>query len=355
MADSLSTSSGKSGLPPGSLIHVGEVLDPVGSMSVIDYSKGKFEEKKIQSIDEILDYKDSESVTWVIIEGLADVNIVERIGTIFGIHHLVLEDILNTNQRPKFEEYDDHLYIVLKCLLSEGEQFAVNNEQVSLLVLKNFVIMFKEKQDDLFLPVQQRIRTSSGKFRGLGSDYLAYAILDYIVDQNFILLDLLDESITSLEDSLLTGEPKQDMLYKIQRLKREMISIRRYVSPVRELLSEMLRSDSELIHENTHIFLRDVSDHAIRVVESIESYREILTGLLDIYVSSVSNKMNQIMKVLTVFTSVFIPLTFIAGIYGMNFEYMPELKWKWAYPLTWAVFIVIPLILLVFFKKKKWL
>jgi magnesium transporter len=324
-------------------------------MSVIDYSKGKFEEKKIQSIDEILDYKDSESVTWVIIEGLADVNIVERIGTIFGIHHLVLEDILNTNQRPKFEEYDDHLYIVLKCLLSEGEQFAVNNEQVSLLVLKNFVIMFKEKQDDLFLPVQQRIRTSSGKFRGLGSDYLAYAILDYIVDQNFILLDLLDESITSLEDSLLTGEPKQDMLYKIQRLKREMISIRRYVSPVRELLSEMLRSDSELIHENTHIFLRDVSDHAIRVVESIESYREILTGLLDIYVSSVSNKMNQIMKVLTVFTSVFIPLTFIAGIYGMNFEYMPELKWKWAYPLTWAVFIVIPLILLVFFKRKKWL
>jgi magnesium transporter len=355
MADSLSTSSGKSGLPPGSLIHVGEVLDPVGSMSVIDYSKGKFEEKKIQSIDEILDYKDSETVTWVIIEGLADVNIVERIGAIFGIHQLVLEDILNTNQRPKFEEYDDHLYIVLKCLLSEGEQFAVNNEQVSLLVLKNFVIMFKEKQDDLFLPVQQRIRTSSGKFRGLGSDYLAYAILDYIVDQNFILLDLLDESITSLEDSLLTGEPKQDMLYKIQRLKREMISIRRYVSPVRELLSEMLHSESELIHANTHIFLRDVSDHAIRVVESIESYREILTGLLDIYVSSVSNKMNQIMKVLTVFTSIFIPLTFIAGIYGMNFEYMPELKWKWAYPLTWAVFIVIPLILLVFFKKKKWL
>ena len=355
MADSLSTSSGKSGLPPGSLIHVGEVLDPVGSMSVIDYSKGKFEEKKIQSIDEILDYKDSETVTWVIIEGLADVNIVERIGAIFGIHQLVLEDILNTNQRPKFEEYDDHLYIVLKCLLSEGEQFAVNNEQVSLLVLKNFVIMFKEKQDDLFLPVQQRIRTSSGKFRGLGSDYLAYAILDYIVDQNFILLDLLDESITSLEDSLLTGEPKQDMLYKIQRLKREMIRIRRYVSPVRELLSEMLHSESELIHANTHIFLRDVSDHAIRVVESIESYREILTGLLDIYVSSVSNKMNQIMKVLTVFTSIFIPLTFIAGIYGMNFEYMPELKWKWAYPLTWAVFIVIPLILLVFFKKKKWL
>ena len=355
MAESLSTSSGKSGLPPGSLIHVGEVLESVGNMSVIDYSKGRFEEKKIESVDEILAYKDSETVTWVIIEGLTDVAVVERIGAIFGIHHLVLEDILNTNQRPKFEEYDDHLYIVLKCLLSEDTHFSVNNEQVSLLVMKNFVIMFKEKKDELFLPLQQRIRTSSGKFRGLGSDYLAYAILDFIVDQNFILIDLLDESITTLEDSLLTGEPKQDMLYKIQRLKREMISIRRYVSPVRELLSEMLRSESDLIHENTHIFLRDVSDHSIRVVESIESYREILTGLLDIYVSTVSNKMNQIMKVLTVFTSIFIPLTFIAGIYGMNFEYMPELKWKWAYPLTWAVFIVIPIVLLVYFKRKKWL
>ena len=355
MAESLSTSSGKSGLPPGSLIHVGEVLESVGNMSVIDYSKGRFEEKKIESVDEILAYKDSETVTWVIIEGLTDVAVVERIGAIFGIHQLVLEDILNTNQRPKFEEYDDHLYIVLKCLLSEDTHFSVNNEQVSLLVMKNFVIMFKEKKDELFLPLQQRIRTSSGKFRGLGSDYLAYAILDFIVDQNFILIDLLDESITTLEDSLLTGEPKQDMLYKIQRLKREMISIRRYVSPVRELLSEMLRSESDLIHENTHIFLRDVSDHSIRVVESIESYREILTGLLDIYVSTVSNKMNQIMKVLTVFTSIFIPLTFIAGIYGMNFEYMPELKWKWAYPLTWAVFIVIPIVLLVYFKRKKWL
>jgi magnesium transporter len=355
MSESLCTSSGKLGLPPGSLIHVGEVLEPVGNMSIIDYSKGKFAEKKIQSIDEIIEYKDSDSVTWVIIEGLTNIDVVERIGKIFGIHQLVLEDILNTNQRPKFEEYDDHLYIVLKCLLSGGENFTVNNEQVSLLVLKNFVIMFKEKQDDLFYPIQQRIRTSSGKFISLGSDYLAYAILDFIVDQNFILLDLLDESITSLEDSLLTGEPKQDMLYKIQRLKREMITIRRYVSPVRELLADMIRSESDLIHENTHIFLRDVSDHSIRVVESIESYRDILTGLLDIYVSSVSNKMNQIMKVLTVFTSIFIPLTFIAGIYGMNFEYMPELKWKWAYPATWAVFIVIPIVLLVYFKRKKWL
>ncbi|HCM04721.1 MAG TPA: magnesium and cobalt transport protein CorA [Oceanospirillales bacterium] len=355
MSESLNTSSGKTGLAPGSLIHVGEVLEPVCSMSIVDYTKGKYEERVLESIDDIIKYKDSETVTWVTIEGLANVEVVERIGDIFGVHQLVLEDILNTNQRPKFEEYDDHLYIVLKCLLPGNEGFSVNHEQVSLLVFKNFVIMFKEKKDEVFHPILQRIRTSNGKFVSLGSDYLSYAILDFIIDQNFILLDLLDESITSLEDSLLEGEPKPDMLYKIQRLKREMISIKRYVSPVRDLLSDMVHSESDLIHENTHLFLRDVSDHAIRVVESIESYREILTGLLDIYVSSVSNKMNQIMKVLTVFTSIFIPLTFIAGIYGMNFEYMPELKWKWAYPATWVAFISIPLILLVYFKRKKWL
>ena len=355
MTESLSNASEKSGLPPGSLIHVGDVLESVTRMSVIDYSKENIEEQKIQSVDEILKYKDSDTVTWVIIEGLTNVDIVERIGAIFGIHQLVLEDILNTHQRPKFEEYDDHLYIVLKCLLPENEQFTVTYEQISLLVLKNFVFVFKEKTDDLFHPVQQRIKTSKGRFRSLGADYLTYAILDTIVDQNFILIDSLDDAITSLEDSLLASEPTQDTLNTIQRLKREIISIRRHVSPIRELMAGMLRSESELINEKTHIYLRDVSDHAIRVIESIESYRDILTGLLDIYISSVSNKMNEVMKVLTVFASIFIPLTFLAGIYGMNFEYMPELKWKWAYPALWVVFITIPVVLLIYFKRKKWL
>ena len=332
MIESIYPSSEKSGLPPGSLVHIGEVIDTDISLSIIDYGKEKFESKKIDSIDEIIKHKNSQEMTWLIVEGLKNTETVERIGQVFGIHQLVLEDILNTNQRPKFEEYDDHLYIVLKCLLPAVDQFRVNYEQISLLVMNNFVVMFKEKQDTLFDPLQLRIKNSTGKFRGLGSDYLAYTILDYIVDQNFIILDSLDETVNSLEDRLLTDEPTKDMLRSIQRLKREIISIRRYVSPVRELLTEMLRSESYLINENTHIFLRDVSDHTLRVIESIESYRDVLTGLLDIYMSSASNKMNEIMKVLTVFTSIFIPLTFIAGIYGMNFEYMPELHWKWAYP-----------------------
>lgn len=355
MTESLSNASDKSGLPPGSLIHVGDVLVPATRISMINYSKENIEEQQIQSVDDILKYKDSNSVTWVIIEGLTDVAIVERIGAIFGIHQLVLEDILNTHQRPKFEEYDDHLYIVLKSLLSENEQFTVAYEQISLIVLNNFVFVFKEKTDDLFKPVQQRIKTSKGRFRSLGTDYLTYVILDTIVDQYFLLIDSLDDAITSIEDSLLASEPTRDTLHTIQMLKREIISIRRNVSPIRELMTGILRSESALINEKTHIYLRDVSDHAIRVIESVESYRDILTGLLDIYISSVSNKMNEVMKVLTVFASIFIPLTFLAGIYGMNFVYMPELKWKWAYPTLWVAFISIPVVLLIYFKRKKWL
>lgn len=340
---------------PGSLVHVGDVPETASRMTLMNYSREKIEQAEFKSIEQILKYKTSASITWVIIEGLTNVDAIEAIGVNFGIHDLVLEDILNTHQRPKFEEHDDYLYIVLKCLLHEDDQFSVKYEQISILLLKNFVFVFKEKTDDLFLPLQQRIINSKGRFRELGADFLTYTILDNIVDQNFILLDGLDEAVTRLEDSLLASEPSKNTLNNIQRLKREIISIRRHVSPVRELMAAMLRSESELIDEKTHIYLRDVSDHVIRVIEAVELYRDILNGLLDIYLSTVSNKMNEVMKVLTVFASIFIPLTFIAGIYGMNFEYMPELKWKWAYPILWIAFVTIPVVLLIYFKKKKWL
>ena len=350
--------SDKTGLPPGSLVHVGNVLVEETKISVIDYSKDSVTETLISSVDELLPYRDSDNVTWVIVEGLSNVGVVEKIGAMFGIHQLVLEDILNTHQRPKFEEYEDYLYIVIKGMMAGGNQggdFAVSYEQISLLLLKNVVFAFKEKQDDLFTPVLQRIRTSKGRFRSTGSDFLTYSILDAIIDQNFILIDALDEAITVLEDQLLTGEPSNATLNSIQKLKREIVGVRRYVSPIRELINEMLRSESPLIDEKTHIYLRDVSDHAIRVIESIELHRDIISGLLDIYISSVSNKMNEVMKVLTVFASIFIPMTFLTGIYGMNFEYMPELKLHWTYPALWGVFLTIPTVLLIFFKRKKWL
>lgn len=354
MAESLTSASEKAGLPPGSLVHVGEVPELATRITVVDYSVATFDEKIVETIEDILKYRDIDSTTWVNIEGLIDVHLIESVGRHFDIHPLVLEDILNTHQRPKFEEHDDYLYMVMKSLSADEEVLSVNYEQVSILVLHNFVFTFKEKQDDIFEPVKHQLKTSKGRFRSQGSDYLAYVILDNIVDKYFPLQDALDEIIESLEEDLLTN-PGSSTLAVIQRIKRELISIRRSVSPIRDLLSGLLRCESPLIKDGTKLYLRDVHDHALRVTEAIDSHRDIVTGLLDIYISSISNKMNEVMKVLTVFASIFIPLTFIVGIYGMNFEYMPELKWRWAYPTLWVGFIVIPVVLLVYFKRKKWL
>jgi len=356
MTKSLSNASDKIGMPPGSLIHVGDVLETESCITLVDYNTSDVEVRQLEDIKQLNGYQKRDSVTWVIIEGLSNVEIIDQIGSMFDVHQLVLEDVLNTHQRPKFEDYDDYLFIVLKSLLAEDkQQFKVSYEQVSILVMDNFVFTFKEKTDDILQPVINRIQTSKGRLRTLGSDYLAYAILDSIIDQCFTLIDSLDETIGALEDELLTEEPTKQTLNTIQKLKREIITIRRNVSPIRELMAAMLRSESALIHEKTHIYLRDVSDHAIRVIESVELHRDILSGLLEIYISSVSNKMNEVMKVLTVFASIFIPLTFLTGIYGMNFEYMPELGWRWGYPVIWLTFISIPVVLLIYFRKKKWL
>jgi len=354
MTASLSRASKKTGLPPGSLVHVGKVHEEESRILIVDYSRQNFTERLAKSLDEILPYRETETVTWVHIEGLHDTGLIESLGRHFDIHPLVLEDILNTHQRPKFEDFEDYLFIVLKGLSLETGGFSVHHEQISILVMKKFVFTFKEKQDELFYPVRCRLADVKGRSRSRGADYLAYVILDTIVDHYFSVQDSLDEVVESVEDKLLSG-PTAQTLADIQRLKRELIFIRKSVSPVRELLTAIGHSASPLIQEQTQVYLRDVYDHAIRVTEAVDSHRDLITGMLDIYLSSISNKLNEVMKVLTVFASIFIPLTFIAGIYGMNFEYMPELKWKWAYPALWFVFVTIPVALLIYFKKKKWL
>ncbi len=351
---SLKNAAAKAGLPPGSLVHVGKVQEAASRISVIHYSKQTIETRCVRSIDEILPDRGKEEITWVNIEGLKDIKIIESIGRNFNIHPLVLEDILNTHQRPKFEEFADYLFIVLKGLSFELSALAVNYEQISILVLKNFIFTFKEKPDAIFDPIRRRLQDCNGRLRVRGTDYLAYVILDAVVDHYFALQDALDEVIESVEEQLLSN-PTSQILVKIQRLKRELVFVRKSISPTRELLSGMERSESDLISEKTRPYLRDVYDHAIRVTEAVDSSRDLITGMLDIYLSSINNKMNEVMKVLTVFASIFIPLTFIVGIYGMNFEYMPELKWRWAYPALWLVFIVITIGLLNYFKRKKWL
>ncbi|MDD5460187.1 MAG: magnesium/cobalt transporter CorA [Methylococcales bacterium] len=354
MYESLSSAAEKSGLPPGALVHVGEVHEHEHKISVVNYNKSTFKKHTVKSIEELLAYRATDTITWVIVDGLKDVGIIDAVGQHFGIHGLVLEDILNTHQRPKFEEFDDYIFIVLKAISLGNEEFNVEYEQISLLVLNNFVFTFMEKPDDLFDPILNRLNNDKSQLRHLGSDYLAYMIMDTVVDEYFALQDSFDELIESVEDDLLT-DPSTNTLSKIQKFKRELIFLRRNISPLRELLAAIQRSESPLLDIKTRRYFGDIYDHAIRIIEAMESYRDLIAGMLDIYLSSISNKMNETMKVLTVFASIFIPLTFIAGVYGMNFDYMPELKWRWSYPVLWIIFIGISLFLLRFFKKKKWL
>ena len=354
MIESLSYASEKSGMPPGSLVHVGEVHDQAQSITVIDYNASRLEKRTIESVDEILTYNTPDTVTWIIVNGLQNVSVIEAIGRHFDIHALVLEDILNTHQRPKFEEFENYLYIVFKAIGLQNGDASVEYEQISLLLLNNIIFTFKEKPDDILDPIINRLNIPQSHIRTQGSDYLAYIIMDTVIDEYFALQDTFDELIETVEDELLTN-PTNRTLTAIQKIKRELIFLRRSVSPLREMLSAIHRSESPLLNERTKHYFTDVYDHSIRIIEALESYRDLISGMLDIYLSSISNKMNETMKVLTVFSTLFIPLTFIAGVYGMNFEYMPELKWKWGYPLLWVVFIGISGLLLNFFRKRKWL
>lgn len=355
MAESFNTPSDKIGLPPGSIIHVGDAKQDETLISVVDYNKKAVRNISIKSLAELSEYINNQTVTWITVFGLSDYDLIGRIGMLTDIHPLVVEDILTVHQRPKLEEYENYLFIVLSSLNYENETNELESEQISLLVFKNSVFVFREKTDNLFNPVLQRIKQGRGRIREMGSDYLAYAIIDIIVDKFFIMTEAIEDSIDLIEENLLSTEHFQDTPIKIQRLKKDLIFIKKNILPIKELTSGMLRSESELINERTKLYLRDVYDHAIRVSESVESHRDILSGLLSIYISGLSNKMNEVMKVLTIFASVFIPLTFIAGIYGMNFEYMPELKLKWAYPALWLLFIIISSSMLLYFKKKRWL
>jgi magnesium transporter len=354
MTESTGSISSKAGLPPGTLVHVGERLESDTRITVVDYTRERTTEQVAHTIGDITRYRDTDSVTWVNVEGLVNVGLIEAIGREFDIHPLVLEDILNTQQRPKFEQFDDYLFLVFKVIYPADDGVSMNYEQVSILILDDFIFTFKEKQDAFFDPIVARLRNHRGRFRTHGADYLAYTLLDTVVDHYLALQDYLDEIVETIEEDLL-GNPGTGTLATIQRVRRELIFIRRSVSPLRELLNGMLRSDHMLIGDETLIYFRDVQDHVLRVTDALDTYRDMMTGLLDIYNSTISNRMNEIMKVLTIFASIFIPLTFLTGVYGMNFHYMPELAWKWSYPLLWSAFLLIAVLLLVYFWRKKWL
>jgi magnesium transporter len=346
--------SEKVGLPPGTLAYVGEKKVEKVIITVFDYDSERYEEKELKSIEECFPYKDRPTVTWINIAGIHQVDIMEKIGTHFGIHPLIMEDILNTRQRPKMDDLEDYVYVVLKMLTYNEENDEIDVEQISIVLGQNFVISFQEKEGDVFEPIRERIRKNKGRIRKMGADYLAYTLLDSVVDNYFTILEKIGERIEFLEEELVEN-PSTQTLQEIHRLKREMIFLRKSTWPLREVISGLERGESSLIKETTGIYLRDVYDHTIQVIDTVETFRDMISGMLDIYLSSISNKMNEVMKVLTIIATIFIPLTFLAGIYGMNFRYMPELEWHGGYFAILFLMVIIGIGLVIYFRKKKWI
>jgi magnesium transporter len=346
--------SKKAGLPPGTLVHIGERKTEKIKITIMDYDETQFQVRETETLEECYPFKDRPTIIWINIDGIHEIETLEKLGDCFALHPLTLEDILNTDQRPKIEDYGEYIFIVLKMLYPDDETGEILAEQVSLVLGKNFVISFQEKEGDIFNSVRERIRSGKGRVRKMGADYLVYSLLDSIVDNYFIILEKLGERIEFLEEKLIIN-PVPETINLIHKLKREMIFLRRSVWPLREVIGSIERGESSLIKGSTNIYLRDVYDHTIQVIDTIETFRDILSGMLDIYLSSVSNRLNAVMKVLTIIATIFMPLTFIAGIYGMNFKYMPELEWRLGYPVILLAMVSIGVLMLVSFRKKKWL
>ena len=346
--------SKKIGLAPGSLVHVGEKKTEEVQITLIDYDETHFQEQALEAIEESFPFKEEPTVTWINIDGLHEVSVIESLGKHFGLHPLILEDIVHTGQRPKMEDFEEYLFTVLNMLRYDPEDDQVKAEQVSLVVGPNYVLSFQERPGDVFNGVRERLRKGKGRIRKAGSDYLAYALLDAVVDEYFLILETIGEKIEVVEEKLLNNSTRET-LQNMHDMKREMIFFRKQVWPLRELVNGLSKGESSLICESTGIYLRDVYDHTIQIIDTIESFRDMLSGMLDIYLSTISNKMNEVMKVLTIMATIFIPLTFLAGIYGMNFKYMPELEWRWGYFMVWGVMVVIGVSLVGYFKRKRWL
>lgn len=355
MAKLIKKRSEKAGLLPGTLIHIGEKKTEKVKITIIEYDDMHFHEQEAKTIEECFLFKDKSrsTVAWINIDGIHQSELLGKLGEGFGLHPLIVEDILNTDQRPKIEDFEEYNYIVLKMLHFQGKDGEIVSEQVSLILGSNFVISFQEREVDIFHVIRDRIRTNKGRIRKMGADYLAYCLLDAIVDNYFIIMETLGEKIESLEDELVSN-PTPKVLRAIYNLKRNMILLRRSVWPLRELIGGLERGESSLIQGSTRIYLKDIYDHTIHIIDTLETFREMVAGMLEIYLSSMSNRLNAVIKVLTMLATIFMPLTFIAGIYGMNFKYMPELEWRWGYPIILLIMVAVGITMVYYFKRKKW-
>jgi magnesium transporter len=333
---------------------VGEERSEKVKLSVISYDEVNFQEQEVDAVEKAAAFRKKGSVMWLNVDGVHKPEIIEQVGRSFGVHPLVLEDIADTGQRPKMEDFDDYIFITLKMFRFGKKENEIKTEQISLVLGNGFVVSFQEAEGDVFDPIRERLRNNKGRIRKAGADYLVYALMDAVVDNYFLIMEKLGETIEEIEDKLVIN-PTSETVQKIHDLKRQLIFLRKSVWPLREVISRLERSESPLILKSTFVYLRDVYDHTIQVMDSVDTFRDTLSGMLDIYLSSVSNRMNEVMKVLTVIATIFIPLTFIAGIYGMNFKDMPELGQIWGYPATLLLMLAIALVMVIFFRRKKWM
>lgn len=339
---------------PGELKYTGYKTDESTSLEIIDYSKDRYDLIETEDVEDAFKFKGTKQVTWINVNGLNNTKQIELLGNHYNLHPLIQEDIVTVNQRPKLDEYDDYLFIVFKMLHCDEHGVFVL-EHVSMVVGDDYILTFQEADGDVFDAVRNRIKNTKGRIRGAGADYLMFSLLDAVVDNYFNVIEVVSEKIEFFEDKLFGNDIEEEITKDIQELKKEIIKLRRAIFPLREVINRLEKTDSPLIEERTNNYIRDLYNHIIQVSESVEIYREMIWGLMDMYMTTISNKMNEIMKVLTIMASIFIPLTFIAGVYGMNFEDMPELKFKYGYLVVWGVMIAVFIGMLMYFKRKKWL
>ena len=344
-------------LPPGTLSYKGRKQSQVTTLEVISYDKDNFSKSNPKKIEDVLSLKESNTISWVNINGLNNLSDIEQLGVHFNIHPLTLEDIVNTLHRPKIDEFENYLFIVLKMLYFSNDENddSLKYEQVSLVVGKNYVLTFQESDGDVFDDLRDRISNSKGRIRSQGSDYLMYSILDAIVDNYFTVIEAFSDKIEHLEEQIFEPDTNtNETPGHIQDLKQEILKIRRSILPFREVVNRLEKIDCAIIDPKTHSYLRDLYDHIVQVSESIDLCREMVWNLMDMHMSIISNKMNEVMKVLTIMATIFIPLTFLAGIYGMNFDNIPELHYEYSYFVLWGIMVVIFVLMLIYFRRKKW-
>ncbi len=346
----------KTGMAPGTMVFIGERKQDRARIHVIDYSETSLNELRDVSLDQCGDFARAPGVTWINVNGVHDIGLIEALGKCFELHPLTLEDIVNTSQRLKIEEFPYYMFFVLKMVKFNEPENRVDIEHVSLILGANYVISFQEKEDenDVFNGVRDRIRSARGRIRSMKSDYLAYTLMDAVVDHYFLAVERIGDRIEDIDDQIL-DQPKPENIKEIHRLKKEILSLRKAIWPLREEIGELQKSDSAVIRPETKFFWHDLYDHTIQIIDMVDTLRDILGNTYDTYLSSISNRMNEIMKVLTIIATIFIPLTFIVGVYGMNFEHMPELKWFFGYYMIWGVMLAVGSGLLIYFKRKKWL